>query len=756
MRTIALFFSALMALPASAALDTAREAALEEVIPTAVGPYMRYITPTSAELYWETAGPTPTRVEVVKEDNEGVTFSKPEPATVHRVELTDLDPDTVYVYRLDVADASGKEGTNVYTFDTTFNYVVPPVAGDAVMPGVDDVNHGALAEAILNETGTYKGYCLVYGATTGALTLELAKRSELMFICLAEDRAAVQAMRQGFSALGLYGNRVTVRPVESLAKTPITSYFANLLVSEVLAEGDALPGNIDELERLLRPNGGQAVLTYAGDEPEMLAASGAIQWIEKAETLGVEQTTLATSKTLVYTRPKLPGAGQWTHQYGDAGNTSNSGDTLYDVGATKDTMVQWLGRPGADFGIDRNPRMPAPLSGNGRLFHQGLNRMIGVDAYNGATLWLLEIPGLRRVNIPRDASNWCIDDDDVYTAVRDRCWRIDAQTGAVEATLPLPDMGEPPYDWGYVGRVDELLYGSHVRQGGSYLEYWGKAAWYDATMGEGTHKVCSDAFFAADPVTGEERWRYAHGKIINTTISIGDGHVYFIESRHPGLRKAKTGRIEADEIWLDQYLVKLDAKTGEVLYQNPIDTPDGIVVFFLVYDRGNLFLAASGANEYHIDTFNAANGSPRWDVTHAWPSDNHGGHMQHPAVSGDYIFLEPWGYNIATGERTAEEIGAREGCATYAATSNALIYRGASRRVSMWDMTTKKVSTWQSLRPSCWLSVVPAQGMVMAPEGGGGCSCGNWLETSLAFVPQQQFRPTNESGLSRMMEKLGN
>ena len=65
--------------------------------------------------------------------------------------------------------------------------------------------------------------------------------------------------------------------------------------------------------------------------------------------------------------------------------------------------VQWLGRPGADFGIDRNPRMPAPLAVNGRLFHQGMNRIIALDSYNGAVLWSLEIPALRRVNMPRDA-----------------------------------------------------------------------------------------------------------------------------------------------------------------------------------------------------------------------------------------------------------------------------------------------------------------------------------------------------------------
>jgi hypothetical protein len=29
--------------------------------------------------------------------------------------------------------------------------------------------------------------------------------------------------------------------------------------------------------------------------------------------------------------------------------------------------------------------------------------------------------------------------------------------------------------------------------------------------------------------------------------------------------------------------------------------------------------------------------------------------------------------------------------------------------------------------------------MLLAPEGGGGCSCGNWLETSVGFLPKENL-----------------
>ena len=40
-----------------------------------------------------------------------------------------------------------------------------------------------------------------------------------------------------------------------------------------------------------------------------------------------------------------------------------------------------------------------------------------------------------------------------------------------------------------------------------------------------------------------------------------------------------------------------------------------------------------------------------------------------------------------------------------------------------------------TLRPGCWLSTIPANGMLLSPEGGGGCSCGKWMEASIGFMP---------------------
>ena len=114
-----------------------------------------------------------------------------------------------------------------------------------------------------------------------------------------------------------------------------------------------------------------------------------------------------------------------------------------------------------------------------------------------------------------------------------------------------------------------------------------------------------------------------------------------------------------------------------------------------------------------------------------------------------YCNLEPCGYDLETGERITSAMSGREGCATYCGTQYALIHRGQSRRLAMWDFNTGRVTSWYNLRPSCWLSTVAGEGMVLSPEGGGGCSCGNWLETSLVFAPKERTADVGAGKSSR-------
>lgn len=725
-----------------------------ETVQLALGPYVQYSTPSEAVVYWWTADDCASVVEYglagpgakhspsirLVGPHRGKLehrLEHPELKRRHAMVLPGLEPGEVYAYRVLVPCDQGEASTHVYELDTAMNYTVRPLPAGATIS--EDAEHAKqvreFAAEVLKRTDLSKGYCLVWGVTDGALLYELAVRSDLTVLGIDPDADRVQAVRQRLYEAGVYGTRISVQHVPDLAALPYPSNFANLIVSErAIADGQC-PGKAAEMYRVLQPRRGRAVLYCLGKHGRTVE-----NWL-KADGVEYRRNRYSEDVFLTVSKPRPEGFGSWTHQYGDTGNTADSHDELGGATGTDQLQVQWLGRPGADFGIDRNPRMPAPLAANGRLFHQGMNRMVALDAYNGTILWSLEVPDMQRVNLPRDASNWCADDETLYLAVRDRCWAINHTDGRLRRTFDLPKaFPSEDHEWGYVACHDRKLFGSTVTKGAIYTEFWGHDAWYDRTTGTGTGKVCSEGLFAYDLRTGKPLWERQGGLAINTTIGVSDRGLFFVESRNEALRTSDSRRLNDPLLWADQYLVCLNAETGELAWERPIDTADGIVVFFLACRDDAIVIASSAEGKYHLYKFDATNGDPLWHVEHKWPSDNHGGHMQHPVVLADRVFLEPCGYDLATGKLLTSAMSGREGCATYCGTRHALVHRGQSRCITMWDFRTGRTTSWANLRPSCWLSTIVGDGMVLSPEGGGGCSCGNWLETSLAFAPRAARR----------------
>ncbi len=713
-----------------------------------LGPYVQYVTPSEALVHWWTKEPCPSILEYglagpgakhspsirLEGAHQGPLRQRVEDAelkTRHAMLLEGLRLDEVYAYRVKAPVDRVERSTDVYELDTALNYSVHPLANDASFSA--DPTRAQRIEKLVGamlEQDVTKGYCLVWGLVDGSLAHAIAAHTHLTVVGLDEDAERVTEVRRRLYQAGVYGTRLTAQHIESLAETPYPSNFANLIVSErMLFEGDC-PGQASELFRVLRPRGGAALLS----SPSLDAIEA---WLEASQIEFRNETTDA-GETCIVAKAVSPGAGSWTHQYGDAGNTANSYDDLGGAAGTDELQVQWLGKPGADFGVDRNPRMPAPLAANGRLFHQGMNRMVALDTYNGTILWSLEIPPMQRVNLPRDASNWCSDDEALYVAIRDKCWMIDHYDGNLVDVFNLPEEFAPQdYDWGYVAQNDGVLFASAVKKNTVYTDFWGGQSWYDKTSGYGTEKVCSDALFAYDLQTRERLWTRPGGLAINTTIAVTDDAIVFVESRDAQLKASSSRRLNDGRLWSSQYLVSLEPRTGQVRWETPIDTADGVVVFFLASTDDAVIIASSAAGKYHLYRFDARTGTSRWHAEHAWPSDNHSGHMQHPVVLGDRVYLEPRGYSLKSGQLVTSAMGRHEGCATYCGTKHALIYRGQSRRVAMWDVTKERVTSWYNLRPSCWLSTIAGEGMVLSPEGGGGCSCGNWLETSLVFAPAE-------------------
>jgi outer membrane protein assembly factor BamB len=704
----------------------------------ASGPTLEFISRSEAEIWWETRHPSPTRLTLEGPGEEPREYRDARRKTEHRIIVQGLQHNRVYHFELEVIGPDGKPGkTRAFECDTLFNFAMSPVSPMETLE--DQGTTRSAAADILTTSGITRGICLLVGDSDAALAHALAEQSHLRVIGLEEDPKQLHSSRQWLTDAGSYGARVALHRFDPADPLPLNGMFANLMVLGAPSLQEELPGAWRAMMHCLRPDGGVAYLAYPeGMDKETVTGTS---WYKALRDLATEQELdLAMGKgSLTLTRGPLPGAGEWSHQYGNASNAAFGGETLSGVSSTSDLEVQWIGRPGPRAQPDRNGRKPAPLSTGGKLFVQGLNRIITLDAYNGTVLWSRELPQIQRFNMPRDSSNWAANRRYLFAAIEGECWKWDAHTGKLEGRMAIPEQAvfSDALDWSYLSPHRDRIIGSSVVADSAFTSFWGGggAGWYDAKSGEVTQKVCSENLFAVDTKDGSLAWQYKGGLIVNSTITLADDRAWFVEARHPELRTGKERQLGGDLFWEQQYLVCLHLETGTPLWSEPLRIVPGEVALYLARGGGKLVMVSSGSAAYNTYAFKDDDGTMVWNRKIPWPQDHHGGHMARPAIVGDTVYVRPSALSLATGASLDIQMPGG-GCGTYAASKNALFFR--SGNVTMWDRKAGETTSWSRLRPDCWLSTIPAAGLLLSPEGGGGCSCGSWMETSIVFAPKRR------------------
>jgi len=409
----------------------------------------------------------------------------------------------------------------------------------------------AAVEQILADSGVKKGYALVLDCEQGRLAYELAKRTELKIVGLENDPEKLAAARENLDAAGLLGSRIVVEPwdMESLP-----DYFANLIVSDGMILTGESTGKTEEGQRILRPWGGTACLSFHRD--------GQVTWRK-------------------YVGGPLEGAGAWTQQYGDPQNTACSGDEL----VYGPLGVLWFGEPGPQGMVERHACAQSPVSMNGRLFMEGEEVITAADAFNGTLLWTRDIPGAVRVKVKADSGNLVVTQDGLYIAAYDKCYKLDPETGATIREYEVPASSDgSSRRWGYISVVGNILYGSAATamkedygavvklfvENGKWKniedvpekyksQYENSRKLYPDTIdlrraaersgtmyrsmtsfaggGEFLQKnavtnnlMASDKVFAINTETGELLWQRDGKKIANITITLGDGKIFYADS----------------------------------------------------------------------------------------------------------------------------------------------------------------------------------------------------------------------------------
>jgi len=586
-----------------------------------------------------------------------------------------------------------------------------------------------IARNILQQTGVKQGYCLMLGCGDGRLAYELANNSDLTVYCVSQDAEQVAAARKNLSALGLYGSRVVV-DYGSLDELPYSDYFANLIVSyDTLMEGK-LNAPASEAMRVLKPCGG---VLYVGQYKRagvpMMAQADLNAWLQSGEIEGA-QIVRNGGLFANYVRGSLPGAGQWTHQYGDAGNTASSADT-----AVKCPLeVLWYGEPGPNKVPSRHAGNQAPLTINGRVFLEGINELMCFDAYNGFIYWDRKLQGAFRTGMIRECGNLTCDETSIYVAAGAQCLRLDQKTGEETRAYKLPPVDDEKRTWRYVALVDGILFGSSSVK----TQY-------------------SDAVFAMDADTGKLLWLHKGKSIRNNAIAIAEGRVMFPDQkatpqqRQEALDEAirelmqrkgiDAAAAEKELTSADVQVVSaLDMRTGRLLWEKPLDLTDcGAHVLSAMANNGVLVFCGSHGNGHYWPQFlggeyasrratavSMADGKLLWSKAI--------GYRIRPLVVGDLFIAEPWAFDLHTGEQRMRENPVtglpspwqfeRPGhhCGNIAGSPNGLWFRSWS--FAYYDLLNDQgTEHFSGQRPGCWINMIPANGLLVAPEASSGCVC---------------------------------
>lgn len=604
----------------------------------------------------------------------------------------------------------------------------------------------AAAEAIIMETGVKKGYCLILGAEQGRLARELALRTDLTIIAVESDIEKVRAARLALDAAGLYGERVTIEQAD-MSELPFSNYFANLIVSDSLLLTGEIPGEADKIARHVKPWGGSICLGVPASTPAQAKAVSPDKlaaWIENSQ-LGQCRISRTNGVWATLKRGALSGAGSWTHQYAEPGNTACSDDQL--VGGPLGLL--WFGAPGPASMVNRHNAAAAPLAINGKLFIQGENNIMAYDSYNGMQLWKREIPGAMRTQLKRtECGNLAASENSIFAAIADKCLRLDVETGETLATYSAPGGAK----WGYIAYVDGILYGSTLTTTG-----------------------VSDSVFAIDTGNGKTLWTCKGKNIINLTIALGNGWLFFVDSslspdeRQAMLKRDKSflrslpvelaKKAEHQQKKLDvRRVIALDARTGGRLWSQAVDVTDcskigiGGGELSLMYREGVIILGGANANGHYWRQFLAGEFSERRLVALSaksgdvlWARDANYRHR--PVIVGDKVIAEPWGYDLKTGrqltrrhpvsdaETTWQFFRPGHHCGAISASPQMLFMRSGD--TSYYDLIDDSgIRNFSGQRLGCWINAIPADGLALVPEASAGCICLHPIICSLALEPR--------------------
>ena len=588
---------------------------------------------------------------------------------------------------------------------------------------------------LLKHSQPGNSYCVALGIGSGGLIGELVRQSDMRLIVVDPDENRVHQLRRQYDHSGLYGPRVAAF-VGDPGRFELPPYLATVLVSEEPYRF-GLTRSAERLNRLygrLRPYGGTAYLSISdGQHAQMmkLVADTKLPKVKVARSEGFSQLTRSGA---------LPGSADWTHEYGDASNTLMSQDQLVKA----PLGVLWFGGPASDGSLFYNRHFWGPSMAviGGRMFIQGPGKMTAVDVYTGRILWQIPLrdegnflPGRRGNDFEDRLSgfHFLAVEDSIYLVHEKSCLRIDPATGSQLAKFKLPD---PADDWGRIRVKDDLLIATVFR----VLDA-------DKSKLPESRKLLAGQnapveILAMNRHSGERVWsREAAASF--PVVAVGTEKIFCYDGALEEFYRDWKRRGLLPKSSDIRHLKAFDLKTGNVAWKRNAD----IIGTWVSYaeDRDVLLLT----NKKHVMAFRGATGDLLWKKYAEGE-----GFKGHPESLWDRVII--WNdrvldqrgpglsWNLETGERMTrlhpltnkqvewEFTKAGHHCNYAIANPHLMTFRADT--AGFCDIASGQTARLKGFRSGCRNSLIPANGVLNAPNFAHGCVCGYSLFTSLSLV----------------------
>jgi len=576
-------------------------------------------------------------------------------------------------------------------------------------------NRGAgPAKDVLRAARAGEGYCLVWGLKDGGLVESLVQESELHVVAVGDDARLIDALRRRLDAAGWYGSRAA-----AIAADPMEIEFAPYLASLIAIEDpkaagiDRGPAFIEKLFAPLRPYGGTACLPLSTAEHDRFAEQVAERNLPGAEVRRVGNLTL-----LVRPGP-LPGSAPWLGQNADAGNTRVCPDELVKA----PLGVLWFGNALSNsFILPRHGEGPVEQVAGGRLFIEGPDSLSATDVYTGRLLWTREFPGIGRYyNSTKHqpgahtiGSNFFAVEDAVYVSAGKSCHVLDPASGRTRRELKLPGGS----DWQFLLVYEDLL----IAGADPVIDH-------EQSPRRIYSPTSSRRIVVMDRQSGKEHWsRRAEKAFRHYGICAGRGKVFCLDraSMEEFLKAERRGQTPRET----PRILALDARTGEVVWQTEQHMAEQ-----LSYSEEHDVLVSNAA-------FRGEDGSLLW----------------HDPDKEEYLWFGKWGmmlngrrlfpqvrreFDLLTGQqRTYRDAAGRErewqyersyGCGPMAGGRHLITFRSGT--AAFFDLAHDGgTASLGGFRSGCTSNLIPAEGVLNAPDYSRTCSCEYQNRSSLALV----------------------